>query len=98
MSTFKPLGNRILVKRSKALASKNGILLPESAQEKPKEGEVLATGPGKINQDGKIEELSLKVGDKVLFGSYAGTEVPQDGDTNEELLIMSQDDVLAVIC
>ncbi|MBF5059984.1 10 kDa chaperonin [Candidatus Neptunochlamydia vexilliferae] len=89
---FKPLGNRVLVKRSEAVESKGGILLPDSAQEKQKQGEVLAVGPGKM-KEGKLEEMELKVGDKILFSAFAGTEVKGE----EELLIMSEDDVLAVV-
>lgn len=92
---IKPLGNRILVKRAEAQLSQGGILLPDSAQEKPKQGEVLAVGPGKMDDQGKVTPLDLKVGDRVLFGAFAGTEVEADGD--EEFLIMSEDDVLAVV-
>ncbi|MCB1107654.1 MAG: co-chaperone GroES [Chlamydiia bacterium] len=91
---FKPLGNRLLVKRSEAEMSKGGILLPDSAQEKPRQGEVLATGPGKMQEDGSVKKMELKAGDKVLFGAYAGTEVSVD---EEEFLIMSEEDVLAVV-
>ena len=94
MTKIKPLGNRVLIQRSKAPVSKGGILLPDSAQEKPKEGVVVAVGPGKADDQGKIEPMSLKVGDKVLFSSYAGTEVKNE---NEELLILSEDDILAVL-
>ena len=94
MQHIKPLSNRVLVKRSKAQASKGGILLPDSAQEKPKEGLVVAVGPGKIDDQGNKESMQLKVGDRVLFSSYAGTEVKSD---EEEMLIMSEDDILAVI-
>lgn len=96
MSKFKPLQDRVLVKRSKALATKHGILLPDSAQEKPKEGEVVAAGPGKTDDEGNTIPLALKVGDRILFSSYAGTEV-KDEDGEEEFLIMSENDVLAVI-
>lgn len=92
---IKPLGNRILVRRSKVKASKGGILLPDTAQEKPKEGEVLAVGPGKTNDKGQVESLSVKVGDKVLFSSYAGTEVKGEKE-DEEMLILSEDEVLGV--
>jgi chaperonin GroES len=92
---IKPLGNRILVRRSKVKASKGGILLPDTAQEKPKEGEVMAVGPGKTNDKGQIEALSIKVGDKVLFSSYAGTEV-KGGSEDEEMLILSEDEVFGV--
>jgi chaperonin GroES len=94
MKTIKPLGNRVLIKRSKAQTTKGGILLPDSAQEKPKEGEVIAVGPGKIDEHGTKENMQLKVGDRVLFSSYAGTEVKSD---NEEMLILSEDDILGVI-
>lgn len=93
---IKPLGNRILVKRSKATTSKGGILLPDTAQEKPKEGVVLAIGPGKTTDNG-IEPLMLKVNDRVLFSSYAGTEVKGELTEDEEYLIMSEDDVLGVL-
>ncbi|MCB1072164.1 MAG: co-chaperone GroES [Chlamydiia bacterium] len=92
---FKPLGNRILVKRFEAEVSKGGILLPDSAQEKPKQGEVLAVGPGKMGKDGVVKPMELKMGDRVLFGGFAGTEVKGDEDT--EFLILSEEDILAVI-
>ena len=96
MSKFKPLHDRVLVKRSKALPTKHGILLPDTAQEKPKEGEVVAAGPGKTDDEGNTIAMALKVGDRVLFSSYAGTEVKnENGD--EVFLIMSENDVLAVI-
>lgn len=96
MATIKPLGNRVLVKRFKAKTTKGGIILPDSAQEKPKEGEVVAVGPGKIDDEGKLHPMYVKVGDKVLFGSYAGTEVKQN-DSDEELLIIAEDDILGVL-
>lgn len=92
---IKPLANRILIRRSKIKATKGGILLPETAQEKPKEGEVIACGPGKMNEDGTIEKLHVQVGDKVLFSSYAGTEVK--GSDDEELLILTEDEVLGIL-
>lgn len=94
MTKLKPLGNRIVVKRSKTQTSKGGILLPDSAQEKPREGEVIAVGPGKRNEDGQIEPLSIKLNDRVLFGAYSGTEFNQD---NQEYLILSEDDVLGIL-
>lgn len=94
---IKPLGNRILVKRSKANTSKGGILLPDSAQEKPKQGVVLSVGTGKLRDDGTIEPIDVKEGDTVLFTSYAGTEVKSDGDDNQEYLILSADDILGVL-
>ena len=93
---IKPLGNRVLVKRCKATTSKGGIILPDSAQEKPREGEVLAVGPGKRDEDGKLHAMTLKVGDKVLFSSYAGTEVKTE-ETEAEYLIMSEEDVLGIL-
>ncbi len=91
---IKPLGNRVVVERSKAPTSKGGILLPDSAQEKPKEGIVLAAGPGITNDHGNFEPNSLKPGDKVLFSSYAGTEIK---DNDEDLLILSERDILGVL-
>lgn len=92
---FKPLGNRILVRRSEAATKKGGILLPESIQEKPKRGEVLAVGPGKIQDDGTVKSLEVKAGDQILFGAFAGTEIK--AEESEELLIMSEDEVLAIV-
>lgn len=94
MVKIKPLGNRVVVQRSKAQTSKGGILLPDSAQERPREGQVIAAGPGKINESGQLEPISVKVGDRVLFGSYAGTEVKHD---EEEYLILSEDDLLGIL-
>ncbi len=94
MNKIRPLGNRILVRRATAKTTKGGILLPEAAQEKPKEGEVVAVGPGSVNNDGIQLALSLKEGDRVLFTAYAGTEVKSEV---EDLLIMSEEDVLAVL-
>jgi len=92
--SIKPLGNRILVKRSKAETSRGGILLPDTAQEKPKEGQVVAVGPGKLHEEGHLEPMLVKVGDRVLFNSYSGTEVKCD---DEECLILSEDDVLGIL-
>ena len=80
MKKIRPLGNRVLIQRAKAPTTKGGILLPDSAQEKPKEGVVIAVGPGKIDEQGNKEPMQLKVGDKVLFSSYAGTEVKGDDE------------------
>lgn len=96
MATIKPLGNRVLVKRFKAKTTKGGIILPDTAQEKPKEGEVVAVGPGKIDDEGQHHSLSVKVGDRVLFSSYAGTEVKQQ-DSDEEYLIMSEEDIFGIL-
>lgn len=95
---IKPLGNRVLVKRSKATSSKGGILLPDSAKEKPKQGAVVAVGEGKQREDGSFESIEISVGDTILFGSYAGTEVKaHGGDENEEYLIIALDDILGVL-
>lgn len=98
MSAIKiiPLGNRILVKRKKAAESKGGILLPESAQETPKEGEVIAVGPGKRDDEGNIQPLEIVVGDHILFGSYVGTQVETD-TPDVECLILSEEDVLGIL-
>lgn len=90
---IKPLGNRVLIQRNKAPSKKGGILLPDSAQEKPKEGTVIAVGPGKINDKGEREQLHVKIGDIVMFSSYSGTEV----NGEEGLLIMSEDDLLGIL-
>jgi len=94
---IKPLGNRVLIKRSKPQASKGGILLPDTAQEKPKEGVVIAVGPGKIDDQGNQERMQLNVGDRILFSSYSGTEVKSQ-DEDGEYMILSEDDVLGVLC
>ena len=92
---IRPLGDRILVKRiEEEDKSKGGIIIPDSAKEKPQEGEVVAVGKGKLLDDGKIAPLELKAGDKILFGKYAGTEVKMEG---EEHLIMREDDILGII-
>ena len=91
LKNVKPLGNRILVQRSLAKTTKGGILLPDSAQEKPRHGTVLAVGPGKVDDHGKIHPLDVKVGDRVLFSSYSGTEYKED------TMILSEEDILAVL-
>ncbi len=91
----KPLGDKILVKRLEAEAkTKGGIVLPDSAKEKPREGRVVEVGPGKVLDDGTRGSMQIKKGDRILFTSYAGTEIKVD---REEFLIMSEDDVLAVV-
>ncbi len=91
----KPLADKILVKRLEAEeVTKGGIVLPDSAKEKPKEGRVVEVGPGKVMEDGNRSTMQIKKGDRILFTSYAGTEIKIDG---EEYLIMSEDDVLAVV-
>lgn len=96
MSSIRPLGNKVLVKRATAKTTKGGILLPDSAQEKPKEGVVMAAGPGKRNENGELQAMTVKVGDKVLFSSYAGTEIKSD-ESDEELLILAEDDIFGIL-
>ncbi len=92
---IRPLHDRILVRRlEEERTSAAGIVIPDSAAEKPDQGEVLATGNGKIKDDGKVRALDVKVGDRILFGKYAGSTVKID---SEELLVMREDDVMAVI-
>lgn len=95
LKSVHPLGNKILVKRTSKETTLGGILLPESSQEKPKQGEVIAVGPGKIDEKGKMKPLTVTVGETVVFTSYAGTKVELSDD--EEYLIMSEDDVLAIL-
>ncbi len=92
----KPLGNRVLIKRSKVSASKGGILLPETAQEKPRQGEVIAVGPGAVDSSGHLKKPEVAVGDRVMFGAYAGSEVKTE-DEQAEYLIMSSDDIFGVL-
>ena len=92
---IKPLNDKILVKRLEAEeVTKGGIVLPDAAKEKPKEGTVLALGDGKLLDDGQRALFQVKVGDRILFTSYAGTDIKIDG---EEYMILSEDDILAVI-
>ena len=92
---IKPLGDRVLIKPSEGKeTTKGGIVLPDTAKEKPQEGEVVAVGEGRRTKEGKSIPLSLKKGDKVLYGKYSGTEITVDG---EEYLIMREEDVLAII-
>lgn len=92
---LKPLHDRVLVKRlEEEEKTKGGIIIPDSAKEKPQKGEIIATGPGKADKEGKPVKLTVKKGDMVLFNKYAGTEIKVDG---VEYLIMREDDVLAVI-
>jgi chaperonin GroES len=90
---IKPMGDRIVVQREEAKQMKGGILLPESAQKKPREGRVVAVGPGKVDDKGKVKKMNVNVGDTVLFSSYGGTDYKVD---ETEYLILSEDDVLAV--
>jgi len=92
---IRPLGDKILVKPAEAKeVKKGGIIIPDTAKEKPQEGEVIAAGKGKMTDDGKVIPLDVKAGDKVLFGKYSGTEVKID---DKEYMIMSQDDILGII-
>jgi chaperonin GroES len=92
---IRPLGDRILVKALEAKEQKKGgIIIPDTAKEKPQEGEVIAVGTGKITDDGKKIPLDIKAGDKILFGKYSGTEIKID---DKEYLIMHQDDVFGII-
>ena len=95
MSTITPLGQRVLVKRLDAeQITSGGIVLPDSAQEKPQEAEVVSLGLGGKDEDGKTIEFSVKVGDTVLISKYGGTEVKVDGD---DLLILSESDILGIV-
>jgi chaperonin GroES len=92
---IKPLADRVVIKPAAAEEmTKGGIILPDTAKEKPVIGEVMAVGPGKITDDGKKVTLEVKVGDKVLYGKYSGTEVTLDG---EEFLIMREADIFAIV-
>ena len=92
---LKPLGDKVIVKRLEAEAkTKGGIVLPDTAKEKPKRGKVLAVGPGKTLDSGEVVKPSVSVGNEVFFSSYAGTEITIEG---EEVLIMGQDDILAIL-
>jgi len=92
---FRPLHDRVVVKRISAEEkSKGGIIIPDTAKEKPQEGEVVAVGPGGRDENGKLIVIDLKVGDHVLFGKWSGTEVKLDG---EELLIMKESDIMGVV-
>jgi chaperonin GroES len=92
---FRPLHDRVIVKRVEAEEkSKGGIIIPDTAKEKPQQGEVVAVGPGGRDENGKLVPMDLKAGDRVLFGKWSGTEVKLDG---EELLIMKESDIMGVI-
>jgi len=92
---IRPLHDRLVVRRlEEETTSAGGIVLPDSAAEKPSQGEVLAAGPGKIQDDGKLQKLDVKVGDKVIFGQYGGSTVTLDGD---ELLILSESEIFGVL-
>jgi chaperonin GroES len=92
---LRPLGDRVVIKpTAREDMTKSGIVLPDTAKEKPQEGVILAAGPGKIDDSGKREPMDVKVGDKVLYAKYAGTEFKVEGD---DLLIVSQKDILAIV-
>ena len=92
---FRPLGDRVLVKRvEEESKTKGGIIIPDTAKEKPQEGEVIAVGPGARDESGKVQPLELKKGDKILFGKWSGTEIKLEG---EDVLIMKESDVLGVL-
>lgn len=92
---IKPLRDRVIVRRlEEETKTKGGIIIPDSAKEKPQEGEVVAVGTGKVLEDGKVVPLEVKKGDRILFGKYSGTEVKVDG---EELLMMREEDILGVL-
>ncbi len=95
MKGLRPLGDRILVKRVKEEErTKGGIIIPDTAKEKPQEGKVVAVGKGKYGDDGKLIPIEVKAGDKILFGKYSGSEFKHEG---EDLLILREDDILGII-
>ena len=95
MAKFTPLHDRILVKRvEEASTTRGGIIIPDSAKDKPQEGEVISTGKGRINEEGKTFPLAVKEGDRILFGKYSGTEIKIDG---EDFIIMKEDEVLGIL-
>ena len=92
---FRPLGDRVLIKRvEEEEKTKGGIIIPDTAKEKPQEGKVVAVGPGARDDNGKVQPLDVKPGDTILFGKWSGTEVKIDGD---DLLIMKESDILGVV-
>ena len=94
-TTFRPLHDRVVVKRIDAEEkTKGGIIIPDTAKEKPQEGEVVAVGPGARDDNGKLQPLDVKAGDRILFGKWSGTEVKLDG---EELLIMKESDIMGIL-
>jgi len=92
---FRPLHDRVLVRRVESeQKTAGGIIIPDTAQEKPMEGEIIAAGSGRVNDDGKITALDVKTGDRVIFGKWSGTEVKIDG---EDLLIMKESDIMGIV-
>jgi chaperonin GroES len=95
MAKFTPLHDRILVRRiEEGETTRGGIIIPDSAKEKPQEGEVVSAGKGKINEDGKVRPLDVKVGDRILFGKYSGSTFKMEG---EEYLVMREDDIMGIV-
>ena len=95
MTKFRPLGDRVLVKRIKEEErTKGGIVIPDTAKEKPQEGKVIAVGKGKYTDEGKLIPIEVKAGDKILFGKYSGSEIQLEG---EDHLIMREDDILGIL-
>ena len=95
MAKVRPLHDRLLVKRvEEQVTVRGGIIIPDSAKEKPQEGQVIAVGKGKVTEDGKVLPLDVKEGDRILFGKYSGSEIKLDG---EDLLILREDEVLGVL-
>ncbi len=95
MAKFTPLHDRVLVRRvEEAETTRGGIIIPDTAKDKPQEGEIIAVGKGKINEEGKVRPLDVKEGDRVLFGKYSGTEIKIDG---EEFIIMREEEILGVL-
>jgi chaperonin GroES len=93
--TFRPLLDRVVIRRAEAnIKSKGGIIIPDTAKEKPQEGEVIAVGPGSRDDSGKLIPLDVKIGDTILFGKWSGTEVKIDG---EDLLIMKESDIMGIV-
>jgi chaperonin GroES len=92
---IRPLQDRVIVKRlEEEQKTAGGIIIPDTAKEKPQKGEIIAAGPGKRQEDGRLQPLDIRIGDKVLFSKYAGTEIKVEG---EELLMMREDDIMGVI-
>ncbi len=92
---FRPLHDRVLVKRIDEMeTTKGGIIIPDTAKEKPQEGEVVAVGSGKRDDEGKVHKLEVKAGDRILFGKYSGTEVKFDGD---EYVVLREDEILGIV-
>ncbi len=93
---IRPLHDRVLLKRFEPADKKTagGIIIPDTAKEKPQEGEIIAVGPGKVTDDGRVQPMNVKTGDKVLFGKYSGTDVKMD---DQEYIIMREDDILGIL-